>query len=123
MECECDPDSSTDMEDESEPEPDTNDDDVTQIQLDRQLYNDDTQMQLDRQLYEPEPNAPANGLATNTPIDQLEARVYQKHLAKLHIDIKTRAQIPTKPAYQKLYRTWLPRPFNPKCPKRKCPKP
>ena len=46
MEFECDSDSSTDMGDELEPEPDTNDDDVTQIQLDRQLYDDDTQMQL-----------------------------------------------------------------------------
>jgi hypothetical protein len=98
MEFECDSDGSTDMGDESELEPDTND--------------DDTQMQLDRQLYEPEPNAPTNESTTNAPIEQLEARIYQEHLAKLHIDIKARAQIPTKPAYQKLYRMWPLRPFS-----------
>jgi Transposase IS4 len=69
-------------------------------------------MQLDRQLYEPEPNASTNEFATNALIEQLEARIYKEHLAKLHVDIKARAQIPTKPAYQKLYRTWLPRPFS-----------
>src|SRR5436305_13424330 len=83
---------------ESEPEPDTND--------------NDTEMRQDRELYEPEPNAPPNEFATNAPIDQLEARIYQEHLAKLHVDIKARAQIPTKPSYQKLYRTWPPRPFS-----------
>jgi hypothetical protein len=98
MEFECDSDGSTDMGDESEPEPDTND--------------DDTQMQLDRQLYEPEPNAPTDEFATKAPMDHLEAQIYHEHLAKLHVDIKARAQIPTKPAYQKLYRTWPPRPFS-----------
>jgi Transposase IS4 len=98
MEFECDSDGSTDMGDESELESDTND--------------DDTQMQLDRQLYEPEPNASTNEFATNAPIEQLEAQIYKEHLAKLHVDIKARAQIPTKPAYQKLYRTWPPRPFS-----------
>jgi hypothetical protein len=98
MEFECDSDGSTDMGDESELEPDTN--------------NDNTQMQLDRQLYEPEPDAPTDEFATKAPMDQLEARIYQEHLAKLHVDIKARAQIPTKPAYQKLYRTWPPRPFS-----------
>ena len=62
MEFECDSDGSTDMGDESELKPDTND--------------DDTQMQLDRQLYEPEPNAPTNESTTNAPIEQLESRLY-----------------------------------------------
>ena len=75
----------TDIRDKSDFEPDTNDDDM--------------QMLLDRQLYEPEPNAPTSEFATNAPINQLEARIYQKHLAKLHDVIKARAQIPTKPAY------------------------
>ena len=97
MESECDSDDSTDMGDESEPEPDT--------------YDDDTQILLDRQLYEPEPNI-TDEFTTKAPIDQLEARIYQEHLAKLHADIKSRAQIPTKPAYQKLHRTWPPRPLS-----------
>src|SRR5438874_4878523 len=98
MEFEYDSDGSTDIGDESEPESDTND--------------DNTQMQPDRQLYKPESNMPTNEFATNAPIDQLEAWIYKERLAKLHIDIKARAQIPTKLAYQKLYRTWLPRPFS-----------
>src|SRR5438874_5481283 len=98
MELECDLDSSTDIGDESEPEPDTNDGDM--------------QTQLDRHLYEPEPNAPTDEFATKAPIDYLEAQIYQEHLAKLHVDIKARAQILTKLAYQKIYYTWPPRSFS-----------
>ncbi len=100
MEFLCDSDDETDMGDESEPEPDTE--------------LDETQVFQDRQLnYEPEPNAPiTNKYAVyKTPIEQLQDQQYQDHLAKLHVEIKAQAQTPTEPAYQKLYRTWPPRPL------------
>jgi hypothetical protein len=95
-----DSDDETDVGDESEPEPDTEIDE-TQVLLDGKLC------------YEPEPDVPiTNEYAVyKTPIEQLQHRQYQDHLAKLHIEIKARAQTPTKPAYQKLYRTWPPRPL------------
>jgi hypothetical protein len=100
---ECDSDSSTDMGDESEPDPEPEPDTDTDLDL------DDAQA---RQHLEPEPDAPTNEYTENqTPIEQLEARTYREHLAKLHVDIKAWAQIPTKPVYQKLYCTWPPRPF------------
>ncbi len=100
MEFLCDSDDETDMGDESEPEPDTE--------------LDETQVFQDRQLnYEPEPDAPiTNEYAVyKTPIEQLQDQQYQDQLAKLHVEIKAQAQTPTEPAYQKLYRTWPPRPL------------
>ncbi len=100
MEFLSDSDDKTDMGDESELEPDTE--------------LDETQALLDRQLcYKPKPDAPlTNEYAIyKTPIEQLQSRRYQDHLAKLHVEIKARAQISTKPAYQKLYHTWPPRPL------------
>jgi hypothetical protein len=96
MEFECDSDSSTDMGDESEPESNTELDD-TQVILDGELQ------------YEPEPDAPTipttEYAVHETPIEQLKAQLYKDSLAKLHVDIKARAQIPTTPAYNKLART------------------
>ncbi|SRR6266487_3941791 len=100
MDFECDSDCSTDTSDDSELESDT------------EL---DTQMLLDTELcYEPEPDAPIETTkytVYKTPIEQLNAQLYQDRLAKLHLDIKARACIPTKPTYQKLHRTWPPRAF------------
>ena len=46
-----------------------------------------------------------------TPEDQLKARINAACLRQLQVDIQARAQMPT-PAYQKLSRTWPPRPFD-----------
>jgi hypothetical protein len=85
------------MGNESEPELDI---DETQELLDRQLY------------YKPEPDAPITNSVYKTPIEQLQAQQYQDYLAKLYIEIKAWAQTPTDPAYQKLHRTWPPRPLS-----------
>src|SRR5439155_24774700 len=50
-------------------------------------------------------NAPWN------PQAQLQAQLNAARLAQLHADIKARAQLPD-PTYQKLYRSWPPRPFD-----------
>jgi hypothetical protein len=97
MDFECDSDGSTDMGDESEPEPDTNEDYM--------------QMRPDKHLYEPERDAPTEYTVNETPIEQLNAQIYRDKLAQLHAEIKARAQTPTKPGYQKLHRTWPPRPL------------
>ena len=44
-----------------------------------------------------------------TPEDQLKAQIKAARLAQLHADIKAQARVPT---YQKLPRTWPPRPFD-----------
>ncbi len=63
---------------------------------------------------EPKPDAPITieYLIHSSLVEQVRAQQANALLKDLYVAIKDRAKIPTKPAYQKLYRTWLLRPLN-----------
>ena len=95
MELECNSDSSTQTEDESGPDSGTesDEDDVDKPEQ-----------------FEPERDAPTISIS-KTVIEQSKAKILKEKLAKLYMDIKAQAQIPTAPGYNKLACTYPPRPF------------
>ena len=81
-------------------------------ELECDIESDEDDIDPNEQL-NPEPNAPLTD--SEYPIysdvfQQLNAKLHQNQLDQLHREIKARASIPKEPAYQKLPRTWPPRP-------------
>jgi hypothetical protein len=67
--------------------------------------DENVEPELSELIYEKFNNAPWNAQA------QLQAQSNTTRLAQLHTDIKARAELPY-PTYQKLPRSWPPRPFD-----------
>ena len=95
----------SDLDTSSESEYESEQESVTGSNSDTDEVYENLEPELSKTIHDEFENAPWN------PEAQLKAQLNTARLARLHADIKARAQLPNLP-YQKLHRSWPPRPFD-----------